>query len=151
VRGFLLLNDKEDTMRAFVATKETQGKRKNDFCFVEEKEMVWFGGECDNEPIDGACGCKRAMCGVKTRMATTTFAFVEYGDEDAIRKSLLQFYQGSGELNYYGVEKTNEIIEQDIAYLRSIQNAISVNSICERRGPNIRVRIPGHKGGTNDR
>ena len=138
-------------MRAFVATKETQGKRKNDFCFAEEKEMVWFGGECDNEPIDGACGCKRAMCGVKTRLATTTFAFVEYGDEDAIKRCLRQFYQGSGELNYYGVEKTNEIIDQDIAYLTSIQNAIPVDAVLELRGRNIQVRIPNHKGVSNDR
>jgi hypothetical protein len=136
-------------MKAFVATNETQGKRKNDFCFADDKEMVWFGGECDNEPIDGACGCKRALCGVRTRKGTT--AFVEYGDENAIRKGLLEFYQGSGELNYYGLEKTREIIEQDLTYLRSIQDAIPVNSVCERRGPNIRVRIPGHKGGTHDR
>ena len=59
-------------MKILVATKETQGKRKNDFCFCNAGDIVMFGMECDGEGIDSSCGCKRSMVGVSNRKATTT-------------------------------------------------------------------------------
>jgi hypothetical protein len=64
-------------MNVLVATKETQGERGNDFCFCEEGELVTFAGECDGEEIDGSCGCRRAMSGVHSHVATTTIKVVE--------------------------------------------------------------------------
>ena len=40
-------------MRFLVATKETQGQRKNDFSHAREGELVKFGFECDGEEVDG--------------------------------------------------------------------------------------------------
>lgn len=65
-------------MRVLVATKDTQGRRKNDFCWAQEGEVVGFSGfECDGESVDGSCGCKRSMSGKFTLKATTTVKVVE--------------------------------------------------------------------------
>jgi len=64
-------------MKVLVATEETQGHRKTDFCWTEEGELVFFGSECTRETIDGECGCRRSLCGLRTRKATTTFRVVE--------------------------------------------------------------------------
>src|SRR3990167_30247 len=65
-------------MKVLVSTRKTQGFRKNDFCFVPEGELVMpdFAGDICGE-TDGECGCGRALSGVLTRKATTTFVVVE--------------------------------------------------------------------------
>jgi hypothetical protein len=66
-------------MKVLVATRETQGERRNDFCWVPEGELVTFPTfECDGDQSpDDRCGCHRSMTGVKSRKATTTFKVVE--------------------------------------------------------------------------
>jgi hypothetical protein len=64
-------------MKVMVATTEMQGRRKNDFCHAEPPEFLMFGFECDGEAVDGACGCKRALVGISSDKATTTFQVVE--------------------------------------------------------------------------
>jgi len=57
----------------FVATRQTQGQRDNDFCFVPEGEIVTFPVfTCTGEEADGACGCRRSLCGVHSSTGTTT-------------------------------------------------------------------------------
>jgi hypothetical protein len=65
-------------MKVLVATKDTQGRRQNDFCFVPEGELVTFPTfECTSGTVDDHCGCGRSMTGVRCRKATTTFKVVE--------------------------------------------------------------------------
>jgi hypothetical protein len=54
-------------MKLLVSTTETQGQRKNDFCFVPEGEILVFAFECDRDRgnPDGPCGCARSMSGVE--------------------------------------------------------------------------------------
>lgn len=60
-------------MKVFVSTKETQGQRENDFCFVPEGEIVTYPVmTCTNERADDRCGCNRSMCGILAHGATTT-------------------------------------------------------------------------------
>lgn len=90
----------------FVATRQTQGQRDNDFCFVPEGEIVTFPVfTCDSEAADGACGCRRSLCGVRSSTGTTTMkvALLEGGRaelEQAIRFSLR-----SGGWPQAGIEK----------------------------------------------
>lgn len=67
-------------MKVFVATKRGQGIRKNDFCHAAEGEPVKFVFECDGETVDGVCGCKRSMGGVKSHKATTTMEVLDFDD-----------------------------------------------------------------------
>jgi hypothetical protein len=51
-------------MKILVSTKETQGQRENDFCFVPEGEFVTnYGIVCnrDSDDPDGPCGCRRSF------------------------------------------------------------------------------------------
>ncbi|OGV70911.1 MAG: hypothetical protein A2283_22065 [Lentisphaerae bacterium RIFOXYA12_FULL_48_11] len=60
-------------MKVLVATRRTQGRRDNDFNFCEEGELLIYGSECDAEAVDGHCGCRRALVGMTSGKATTTF------------------------------------------------------------------------------
>lgn len=64
-------------MKVLVATKEGQGIRGNDFCWVPENEIVHFGFECDGGSVDDHCGCRRAMVGIDCSKATTTMKVVD--------------------------------------------------------------------------
>ncbi len=69
-------------MKFLVATKATQGQRKNDFCQANEGEVLRFGSECDREDVDGKCGCKRAFSGIGTHKGTTTMLVKEAEEFD---------------------------------------------------------------------
>jgi len=60
-------------MKLLVATRKTQGQRENDFCWADDGEVLKFTIECGGEPIDGPCGCRRAMSGVKTAITPATY------------------------------------------------------------------------------
>jgi hypothetical protein len=65
-------------MKILVATKETQGLRKNDFSFTEDGELVMLPTfTCDSGSVDDDCGCLRSVVGVKTRKATTSYKVIE--------------------------------------------------------------------------
>ena len=61
-------------MNVLVSTCETQGKRPNDFCYVPDGELLYFSMECDSDQdnIDGRCGCRCTLTGMKTLTSTTT-------------------------------------------------------------------------------
>ena len=59
-------------MHVLVATKETQGRRDNDFSFVPEGELIKRPSTCSNGTADDSCGCSRALSGVACHQSTTT-------------------------------------------------------------------------------
>ncbi|MGH8937192.1 MAG: DUF7715 family protein [Acidimicrobiia bacterium] len=66
-------------MKVFVATARTQGRRPDDFCWTVEGELVRFPGVTCNCP---GCGCDRAMAGLSSSRATTTFTVRDLPDLD---------------------------------------------------------------------
>lgn len=62
-------------MKVLVATANGQGGRESDFCWTVEGELVVIPVQCgaDGEDPDGGCGCRRAMSGLASLKATTTF------------------------------------------------------------------------------
>lgn len=64
-------------MKILVATKKTQGQRKNDFNFVKEGEIVYFGSRCTTGHVDDDCGCRRCLIGIASSRGTTTAMVVE--------------------------------------------------------------------------
>lgn len=59
-------------VKIIVAPGETQGQHRSDLAFADEGEIVLPAEPHDDEPIDGACGCRRSSDGVRTGRATTT-------------------------------------------------------------------------------
>jgi hypothetical protein len=129
-------------MKLLVATKETQGERKNDFCWCNEGEIVKFGIECDGETVDGSCGCKRALCGVDTSKATTTMKVVKSnvsptGLNKIIKDSLAR--EGwlanttDSEAYIWAGNLAGELIR--------IAELFQVNDIIEKRGKKFQLRL----------
>lgn len=127
-------------MKILVATKETQGKRKNDFCFCKEWEIVKFGSECDGEKIDGHCGCRRSMVGIDTSKATTTMKVIETDISETeyahrIHESAIR--DGWTPSIDFCVKHALELVK--------IASAFEVGSVVERRGNLFAKRDPAKR------
>lgn len=128
-------------MKAFVATKESQGKRKNDFNFCKEGEFVYFGMECCGESIDGECGCRRDLCGFETLKGTTTFKVIETEiTENEYIKKFLESQRKAGWLNKKSEELTVEKFMEEAKIVLDIAKEFPVEKILEKRGNKIQVR-----------
>lgn len=130
-------------MKVLVATKQTQGMRPNDFCFCKEGEIVMFPSmECDNEPVDGACGCRRSMVGVETLASTTTMKVADvpidvHGLADAIYDAL-----EAGGFAAAGFEDMAwQAAEADAQELARIAANFSIGTVVERRGDVFQARL----------
>ena len=102
-------------MKVLIATKETQGRRKSDFSHTTDGELVTFGFECDRDRnnIDGGCGCRRTMVGIKSGRGTTTFMVSEL---DITRDELIKRLSASHILTFgdsLGEEGALEMAEED--------------------------------------
>ena len=122
-------------MKIFVATKETQGKRKNDFCFTNENELVGFSSECDGESVDGKCGCKRSMSGFDTRKCTTTFKVIE--TDMTKEQYCLAFKKSNDKAGFKFSDIESNIFADE---LLEIANKFPLNKVLEKRGNTIQER-----------
>jgi len=133
-------------MKALVATRQTQGRRKNDFCHGNEAEFVTFGSECDGEKVDGACGCKRALVGFDSGRATTIFR-VSFADisEDGLRDQLRAKLAREGWVSEaFTAEQNDEMLDaivSDTISLWSSYEKRPEGTIVERRGRRFNERI----------
>ena len=122
-------------MKILVATNETQGRRENDFFWCEPGEIVKFGFECDGETIDGKCGCKRSMSGIKSFKATTTMKVVDMDiTKEELKKQLIESDKKAG------WNMTEDFIEEEMEELLRIADTFEVGMIVEKRGE-FRERI----------
>ncbi len=134
-------------MKALVATKETQGRRTNDFCHCVEGEYVTYGFECDRETVDGVCGCKRSLLGFDSSKATTTFR-VATADltENRLRELLRDKLTREGWISDRFTKQENEKFLgdnfEDTVRLWSSFGRITDGMIVERRGDRFNMRRP---------
>ena len=127
-------------MNIFVSTKETQGRRKNDFCFVPDNEPVLFGSACACESVDGKCGCKRSLVGAYCHIATTTFKVVNtpMSERDYVER-MLQSSRDAG----WPIDENKElysIVYEDIQEILKMADYFKEGDILERRGNKIKTR-----------
>lgn len=120
-------------MKILVATKKTQGQRKNDFSHAEEGEPVRFGFVCDGAKVDDRCGCKRAMIGMRSHKGTTTITVVEMDIDLAaeITKSLTEAW---------GTAPEAADVARDVRELTRIAAAFPVGMVFEIRGAKMQER-----------
>jgi hypothetical protein len=127
-------------MKVLVATKESQGVRSNDFNFVPEGELVKFSFECDDDGIDGNCGCKRSMSGMVTHKGTTTMKVIDLKiTEEQIIKVLTESYKKGGWYKALGKGAKAAILDE-VKELLSIAKHFPLNTIIEKRGDDIQAR-----------
>ena len=135
-------------MLILVATKETQGQRKNDYSWVEEGELIGFSSECDGEAVDGQCGCRRAMSGLKSLKATTTFKVV---DLDMTTQEVFSQHEDSlkrgGWADHIDRAKLLKMISMDMKELASLACFFGEGAIVEKRGKKFQQRLTVLEGG----
>jgi len=131
-------------VHVFVATNETQGARENDFCFATVGELVHFALECDGETIDGPCGCHRAVAGIDSLMATTTFTVAARAmSVSDLADALERSYQASG----WGSLLSRDGFIAEARELLELAAGFPVGTVLEKRGNAIRSRsISGRIG-----
>lgn len=121
------------------ATRNTQGKRKNDFCNCEEGDFVNFHFECDGESVDGQCGCRRSLSAIGGG-ATTTMKVVEITEAQkndiiaSIEKHLMVSWGCGG-------DEAAKIAADDFAEISRIAGSFSLGAVVEKRGRNIWGRV----------
>ena len=127
-------------MRLFVATHATQGTRKNDFDHVPDGEIVVFPlSECDDERVDGPCGCRRAMFGLDSNVGTTTAQVVDVPlltHEDLVARLRLARMK-TGLVVEPEVE---DLVREEADELMQMGLDFSLGAIVERRGNQLRLR-----------
>lgn len=129
-------------MKILVATKEAQGRRRNDFCHAQEGEPVRFAFECDGESVDGKCGCRRAMVGIVTGKATTTFKVAEAGmTREQFEAMLLRDDIAIGLVSDPVTEREEKGARDAAAELVRIASLAPEGTVLEKRGARIKVRV----------
>lgn len=132
-------------MKVLVATTDTQGARSNDYCFAEEGELVYFGTDCDQEEVDGPCGCRRAMAGAVSKKATTTMKVIEMTVTKAEYAELIRLalrdagwiVPPTGEVSRAFNEALVKAMSED---LMELAKRFTVGAVVERRGHIYRQR-----------
>ena len=122
-------------MKVIVSTTQYQGQRQSDFCYVPEDEIVTFTFECDldKDDIDGSCGCRRSMSGVKCKKATTTMKVVKLDIEtDDLIAIIADSIKTSGWATTYSeaIDRATEIVDE----LKDIAASFRVGAVLEKRG-----------------
>lgn len=135
--------EQKDLMKIFVATKQTQGQRKNDFNSIDDGAWVTFAMICDRDRSDpdGGCGCGRGMAGMTVGGATTTFCVADLlvtGEE--YRAAVVKHYNEGGWRKYMSASEFNEMVTEDVTDLLRIAFLFPVGAVLEKRLEDIRVR-----------
>jgi hypothetical protein len=122
----------------FVATSETQGQLRDDFCHAEEGEPIAFPMlECDGEAVNGKCGCRRSMVGLRTLKATTTFKVAEgtLSFEDYLEIAASWGITGDSD------EEVLDGLAKDHEFLCELAGKNPVGMVFQRRGEEFMARL----------
>lgn len=134
------------TDRILVATCETQGTRKNDFCFAPEEEPVTFPMSCDGGRVDDRCGCRRCMTGVASLKTTTTMRVAAFeGTAEDLHKIYEQYYVQGGWGKHMQPEAISEAVEEDVRNMLHVAATFPLGTIVERRGIKFCARSQSEK------
>ena len=125
-------------MKVLVATKETQGERANDFCYLPEGALVGFTHAHAGEPVDAACGCQRGLGGLTIDRSATTFKVVEreIEKEDYTRQVV------AANSDFIGDGASAATFKAEAEELLRIAAHFPTGAIIERRGQVFRMRGP---------
>lgn len=128
-------------MKLLTATFETQGRRKNDFFFCNEGEIVKFSTECDGEPVDGNCGCKRCMIGLESNAGTTTMKVAELAlTKKELLGKLRKNYRKAGWYELLARKDAEACLKKEAGELIESGKSFRTGDIIEKRGNVLRVR-----------
>ena len=121
-------------MKIIVATKETQGQKQGDFCFVPEGEIVMVG-DCDC--LHEGCDCSRSMVGILCKMGTTTIMVIESDlTRDDFRRQITEANKSFEELGVDG-----SVYEELADALLELAKEFPAGAVIEREGEDFHERL----------
>jgi hypothetical protein len=123
------------SLPVLVATRQTQGQRRDDFCWCDEGEPVRFTFECDGETVDGRCGCRRSMSGLSTKKATTTMRVQRL---PITRGQFVTMLKESFANSGFTVDCSD--VADEAEELLRLAAAFPENTIVEKRGTSVQSR-----------
>lgn len=125
-------------MKVLVASTMGQGARESDFSWTVDGELVVVPFQCnaDGDDFDGGCGCRRAMLGMSSSKATTTFMVVE---RPITRGEYFDAIHGASERDGWGGEL--ELVEQITELLLGVAADHAEGAVLERRGEEFVQRL----------
>lgn len=131
-------------MNVLAATKKTQGRRQNDFCWAVEGELVTFPViECDCGTTDDACGCHRAMAGLASSRGTTTIHVIDRPelDQGTYYRLIADGLRRQGYIPKGQMEgEVKEWLDDVVGELVVTASIFEPGTVLERRDGMLRVR-----------
>ncbi len=122
-------------MHMLVATTETQGDRKGDYCWTVDGELVYLSVDCDCP----GCGCSRGFAGLASSRATTTCAVTDiHSPPEEIRNAFVESLVRSGWVAAGHPE--DPIVDETFSEAAELASAFAPGTVLERQGAEIRVR-----------
>jgi len=127
-------------MQVLVSTKKTQKQRENDFNFVPENELLYFGIQC-GERVDGSCGCRRSLTGVTCLQATTTMKVADTElDEAGLAETIHRALKKTGTSDSLDNARDRKRALRMARELVAIAERHPVGTVLERRGGRFNKR-----------
>lgn len=134
-------------LRVLAATAETQGRRRNDFFWTTEGELVGpLLMECSSGTIDDACGCRRGLGGLTTHKVTTTVKVIEVEmTMDEYAAAIRSSHLAGG---WAETVVTERLVQQHAAEMLAVAARYEVGTVLERRGSEFNVRAGASEEGS---
>ncbi len=123
-------------MKILVVTKEAQGRRRDDFCFADEGDVVRMPIQCSTGCVNGGCECRRALESTQNKKWTTTCKVIERADMTFEKLYAMLDTHVSGELS-------PETTRKEALYLASIAGQFTHGTVIERCGERFTERVTG--------
>ncbi len=129
-------------MKVLVATRDSQTRLANDYCFTLDGELVYIQGtDCSNP----SCGCERGFAGMASHRATTTAKIVDRPEmtEDALRQALVDSLDTGGWLSAMeSAGVLEEGIDELLGLLRWVTASAPAGTLVRRRGALVLMSDP---------
>ncbi len=132
-------------MKVLVATKQTQGQRPDDFSYTLVGELVRIPAVICDCPD---CGCERAMEGLASHKATTTFTVAERTDLEPVdyRRILLDHLLDGGWVIGGPDDPENAWVGEYIERHLGLAAHFEVGDVLEIRNDRVEVRAGSSTG-----
>lgn len=130
-------------MRLLVATRKGQGARGSDFSTSEPGELVLPPAHACDEDVDGPCGCRRSLVGMRTGRPTTTVEVADVDiDLEGLCAGIRDALAAAGLLGCVDDDDVAERWVSDLAWeLVQAGARFPAGTVLERRGRTLQPRL----------
>ena len=125
-------------MKVLVATNQSQGVERGDYCFALDGELVLSGPSLECDKAD-RCGCGRGFPGLGSCRATTTAMVVDRPEIDRVMLAdvIRDALDRQGWLSPFEPAEIDELVGDEVELIEHITAAFSVGTVLRRDGTEV--------------